>query len=608
MSLVFACLSLNAFGAPGIISQIPLDLPNQIPSNLMLLQDSSGSMTFDLVQECQSSYSCDYALECSKLDGNNDGYIDGWCPSRANLNLGTYPSQNGNFQYSEGKYGFEEIHATQGYYVKWADRWYAGCTALTTPATKTCVSSREFMVKREASSLINRIDGFNVGLMRFHRSGYGSSSTNEGGILLRSMTLLDSNRSDYGARQQDFRGSIASIVSDGSTPLSESMAALGHYFAFNTPSSPIVTSSTGFVMNTDYGDVGYEHVPTPKNAPQQKALNAIFTTEHLKSDVTLPTYNSSGANDHEKSQNMAIKGWCQRNFAIVLTDGEPTRDSTHQTFTQTYEAYTGSGETKFNNLVNIAGALWDMDLRPDLCDPSFLDELNDLYGVGMNNCTDMLTTSPVDDARTIYQILEEELEEKSDDNLVSNDGKLHRYKNNVRTYLIGFASFDASETGGVVGAMKAAARVGGGKYFNANSGAQLQSVFTEILNTIEGGNASSSGIGVNLVRNANGSLFQSRFDASNWTGTLGNYPIFRQIGRVNLGDEAHAHWTTSEPDTFLSENERVVVSYDPIAHQPIPFRWEDLSANNPIRTDLSAAPDGTTDQLGEKRLKYLRGD
>lgn len=549
---------------PGPLSKVPLGLQNPIPPNLMLLYDSSGSMDYTLIESCSTAIQC-------------ESYYD--------PRYGSWYS---------GPYNVKEDYEYRNGYLVWGDREFYNCRQLPEPRTGECPSSRRYIAERVANQLIDDIDGFYVSLMRFNRS---STYNYAGGVLLKSPNLI---ANDDPQTKQAYQQTISDIEANGATPLAESLGAIADYFSLAAPQQPILTPSQNFVMTLDTDDPNYNFVPTLKSSPFQVGRDALFYNQLLTnySGVT-PVFDGAAASDIEKNENMVIKGWCQKNFNIVLTDGEPSRDDDLRDLFRRYERTSQS-----DYLVNVAGALWDMDLRADLCDKRLLKELNDEYGVNMTDCIDLITTRPAGNPLTVYELLEQALEQSADDNLLNNDTKLHRYKNNIRTYIIGFA--DSSVTENTL--MQTAARVGGGKYFGAENGDQLQAVFNTILNDINSITSSSSGVGLSLTAGAGGDfMFRSTYDTQDWSGELRKYEIIRQVGTVDL-DSQTPEWSTEDPETFASVDDRVIYTWDAAVQDGVPLRWASLSADHIIRQDLAIAPNGNTDTLAEDRLDFLRGD
>jgi type IV pilus assembly protein PilY1 len=139
-------------------------------------------------------------------------------------------------------------------------------------------------VQAVATNLANSIDGVNLGLMRFsNASNAAQTDFAEGGMVNHEIANL-----------ANARASIVSIVEDltasGLTPLSETLYEAGQYFAGR---------------DVDYG------------------LAARIDNETLA-----PSVPASRRDDDQSRYQTPIEFQCQKNYAILLTDGEPTDDST----------------------------------------------------------------------------------------------------------------------------------------------------------------------------------------------------------------------------------------------------------------------------------------
>ncbi len=585
---LLTCLSFfsipNVKAAPGDISHMPLGIQGQLPPNLMLLFDSSGSMKDSVYVSCMPTIECERQSDFCLNDSCSNNGID-WS-DRSTYYIGETARVSTRGSNAEYFYG---------------DRVYKGCSTIPVAERqeRTCRSTKHYEAQLSAKNLVDSIDGVYLGIMRFY------SQNNEGGQILETLELLDSERADYVQKKNQFHQTLDNMAATSSTPLSESLSGIGYYYSYNTPAKPIRTPSTDLVMTLDSDDPSYVFEPTPKSDPEYDLLPAsLFGNGILRklNRLQYPTYDSGGANEAEKNANMAIRGWCQRNFAITLSDGQPTRD---ETITDTLNEYEDTSSS--NALDDVAGALWDMDLRPDLCDLTLIEELNEELGLTMDttDCSELINT-PVTladgSSGSVYQLLEQRVEQTADDNIVVNDGLLRRYKNNVRSYMVGFG--DTDDIDEVL--MQRAARLGAGKYYFAENGAQLTSVFTEILNHIGSSEASASGIGLNFAGGQQDFLYTSRFNASDWTGDLMKFPIERIVGELRL-DDKDAEWATDDAGTFKSHTQRVIVTYDKDSDTGgVPLQWGTLPAS--IKQDLAIGPNGIADTNGQARLNYLRGD
>lgn len=134
--------------------------------------------------------------------------------------------------------------------------------------------SRLQVVQSVATSLVGSIDDVNLGLMRF-------SNNDEGGMVIREIA-------DIATSRDALISDINALTADGFTPLAETMYEAGQYFAGRAV------------------DFGLDSGPIP----------------------SVPA--SRDPRDTSRYQS-PIAYQCQRNFAILLTDGEPTQDTSANT-------------------------------------------------------------------------------------------------------------------------------------------------------------------------------------------------------------------------------------------------------------------------------------
>jgi type IV pilus assembly protein PilY1 len=137
--------------------------------------------------------------------------------------------------------------------------WYYG---------PTITSTRVQIVKDVATTLLNSVNGVNVGLMRFNSS--------EGGPVLFAME-------DVATGRVGMNTAINALPASGWTPLSETLYEAGQYYAGR---------------NVDYGNVD----------PAQLSVASS------RQPGNLSAYNSP------------MEFGCQKNFTVLLTDGAPTGD------------------------------------------------------------------------------------------------------------------------------------------------------------------------------------------------------------------------------------------------------------------------------------------
>lgn len=289
--------------------------------------------------------------------------------------------------------------------------WFYGPTAL---------STRIQVVKDVATSLLNSVNGVNVGLMRFNDE--------DGGPVIHAVEDITAGRAAMQTK-------INALPADGWTPLSETLYEAGQYYAGR---------------KVDYGDAG---------DPELSVAESRMPTDST-------TYDSP------------LELSCQKNFIVLLTDGEPTQDvgaNSKITGLPGYATATGSGS----------------------CD-----------GSGDGACLD-------DMAAYLYEA-----------DLSPLPGK-----QNVVTYTIGF-TIDLP-------LLLSTATRGGGAYFTANDTASLSSALTNIVTEIldNATTYTSPSVSVNSfnrTRNLN-DLYVSVFQASSnvhWPGNLKKYRVRAADGEI----------------------------------------------------------------------------
>ncbi|CAA0108511.1 Type IV pilus biogenesis factor PilY1 [BD1-7 clade bacterium] len=582
------------------ISQMPLGLQNTIAPNLTIMMDSSGSMANNTLERCKSvETQAGGTAFCKKRCRNWS--TDTSCPDN------DYSTSYSSFQVAEGTYDLV-VEQSDGWVVSYRDPWsswrlqYKQCVLsdLTTEIETVCESvTRQKAAIDVATDLTNDLDGFYVSLFNF--------TTSSGGRLVQPPLLMDSeDTANYGNNIEQLKSVIASTPGNTWTPLGETLSGIARYYALGVPANLWITPTNS--LGT-------------KSAPREVALNDVFLDSLLSlNGYSSPTYSPNGADIEQKNKNMTIKGWCQKNYLITLTDGAPSRDQNVDADLEDYEkdTYTcndngnPSGPEVDCRINHVSGALWDVDLRPDLCDPALLKDLEDDYNVVLNHCSDMYRVKPVGSNETVYQLLEKEkkVSRGADDSLVNNDDRLHRYKNNIRHYVVGFAGSDV--TASVL--MEDTAKSGAGDYYGAADSEALGDVFDTILSTIQSGSNASSGIGISLTRGSSSDyIYRASYNTSDWSGRLQKIKLKRRQGILDLSDVV---WDTDEdsipvetpvPDSEVSAEDRHIFTWDPNSGKGISLEWSLLTSEHPIRQDLEQAVEGGS-TLAEDRLDYLRGD
>ncbi len=290
--------------------------------------------------------------------------------------------------------------------------WYYG---------PTVVQQKIDILKDVTTDLLNGISGINVGLMRFN--------TDQGGTVIHEVADLATHRSELVSI-------VDNLPADGFTPLSETLYEAGLYFRG---------------ASIDFGD---------EQGPE-------FTVDGARSGT-----NGTRGYDIYKSP---IANTCQKNYIVLITDGEPTEDVDAAT-----------------KIVNQPG-----------------------YGsaVGGGSCGSGDGQCLPEAAQYLYEA-----------DLI-NDTTLPE-KQNVVTYTVGF------DLPSDVPLFGETAKAGGGDYFIANDTATLSTALKDILSEILFTPATFSAPTVsvnsfNRTRNLN-DLFVALFEPSgrrHWPGNLKRYRV-----------------------------------------------------------------------------------
>lgn len=565
--LIAAVLSVMtvraASAAPLNISDVPLFLATGAEPNIMLMFDSSGSMT-NILPEPPYDPNTTYLSNCPTNNSNRiaaganiDLIVSSGVP-RIEINgsgshlWGTGPTSNGvsrrcfvsdwsytaRLEYPQGNY-LGAVYS--GNFLNWyfnPANDPTGCaTNWTTGGKKPCAKTRLMVAKAAGVSLIASMpSGIRAALSTYNNL--------HGGALQSQMGILDA------AKRAALTTAINNMVSSGATPLAETLRDIGFYFSM--------------------GAGGTELTLHPGTANESEETRAdIFATEGATRHAS---WTAAGVTN-------PIQYRCQKSFAVLLTDGRPQEDRAISSHLRDYigECAAGACWAGYNTnslpsgplanggfgngtqqgrsyepqgsdyLDDVAAALYDMDLRPDLTKTS-----------------------------------DEE-------------------KNNVITYLIGLA--DPALTNDPL--TQAAADRGGGEKFLAGSESELVAAFQSALASIQNriGSASSASVNSGSI-NSDTRLFQAVFDSGDWSGRLFARSVARQgetagVDEGELGTAVYA--------TLPSPDSRAIITVNGSSDADfagVPFRWDDIDANRQNELRNNGADTVTR---GSNRLAWLRG-
>ena len=559
--LCWALLSNQAASADLNLSDSPLVVSGAVDPNIMLLLDTSGSMS-NIVPDSPFSAATDY-VNCTggnrlaadsaeqveiRVQSDGDVYFS-YDGSSYDFGNGSGSGITGRTQkcfYDDSSYnarlsgngssggervpsGYLQAEYT-GNFLNWylSNNTYSGganfgAGAVQRPGTNT----RMEVAKAAGASLVTGLNDVRLGMASYHGS---NGATIQNGI------------EDIAVNRSAVSTSITNLSNSGSTPLGEAFAAIGRYFL------------QGFESNTLTLHPGETNEATA-------VASDIFGPPSYASGVTVPTNSVA---------NRVIQYQCQKNFIVALTDGRPQSDRDISSYLQDYDGdcdgaspaclsydrkaasegyeYESSGS---DYLDDVAGALYDIDLRPNL---------NDSSG------------SPV--------------------------------KNNVTSYMIGFADDQAVNDP----LMRDTASNGGGEFLVARTSSALSNVFNSVFASIFSQVGSVASVAFNSSQlSSDSAVFQAKFDSARWNGSLQAFPL-SDTGVI----EAEA-WDAADKLDALALADRNVFTYNEDTNEGAEFTLATISAAQ--KADLWAGQDsdddGDTsndDEDAQLLLEYLLGD
>jgi type IV pilus assembly protein PilY1 len=371
--------------------------------------------------------------------------------------------------------------------------------------------TRLSIAKQVVNDLLNSLTGVRVGLSTYNSNADGARvrvGINDITLNLTTMTTT-----------------VNGLSASGGTPLSNTEYGLGRYFV--------------------------------QNYNQTLTLHPGQTNETTKSAYTIfsaiPDY-SFGV-----TQASPIQYYCQKSFIIFLTDGDPSPNDPQPPAASGITDYIAcptivndQGVTIPCGLATSAAAMYDMDLRPDLIDPTI-------------NLSD--PNHPIK-------------------------------KNNVITYTIGFIGI--SPAGQEL--LQLTADNAGGAFFLANNATELVQAFQNATSNILFQSVSAASVafnGSNLT--ANSFIYQPSYSTTKWSGSLLKLPV-SQSGVIGS-----PVWDAADILNQTPPANRLIFTYNTNTNAAVLFQTlSNLSTAQ--QQDLNTGTLGALDSRGQQRLNYIRGD
>ena len=446
------------------VSQVPLFITAEgVDPNVMLMMDSSGSMN-NIVPDAPYNPNTVYLATCPSANriaaGSsvtlsissgapriNSSYVYGTTSGRrCFLTNSSYTAS-----LNSGASGYLPSEYT-GNYLNWYFNTATdptGCSNNWLSGRKPCSKSRIMIAKVASTNLVDSLDTNTV------RIGFSIYNGNNGGQLKEVINTLDA------AKKTAVKTAINAVTAGGNTPLAETLNDIGFYFS---------RGATNLKLH-------------PETNPSTVSRINIFNGGYTRSSSW-----NNGVNP--------VQYYCQKSFSVLLTDGRPQEDQSISSYFSDYDGdctgaspacltfdrksgreYESSGS---DYLDDVAQALYEMDLRPDLVPPSPATKDT---------------------------------------------------KNNVATYLISFADKQAMEDP----LMPEVAAQGGGELYIAGNEAELVSAFqAAAASIVKKAESSASAIATNSTRLETGTaVYQARFNSADWSGQVIAYEVNEDSGLIN---------------------------------------------------------------------------
>jgi type IV pilus assembly protein PilY1 len=494
------------------INDVPMAVQNNVAPNFMFMLDSSGSMSH-IVPSAPYSAANTYSFSCAAADtiaagsliqlsianggipefivaGGGTSYrhvtVQAGAPSikRCFSNTGVYPAQ---LVTNRG------IGSTTGSYTGHFLNWYFGTfdgpetgwvdmKMLTTGTVK----SRWDEARNSSISVISGLPvpvGAGTAQVRVGLSTYADGGKDGGALKVPMADLTAASRTTImGATIPGLSSSGNQTLPSGSTPLATTLADIGRYM------------STGYNGNITAGSVSGVNIDTflmKTGTDAPTATKACLANTPVACNSTTATL-----------AQQPIQSWCQRSYAFLVTDGRPTFDRSFNDniYLRDYDGdcqgalaancvggaagtvanwdrktarlpYESVGGTQVGSdyLDDVAMALFDIDLRPDL-------------------------TAPGGRAK----------------------------KNNVVTYTIGFAD----ETVKNDPLLMNTAKQGGGLFLTAEDGPALTAAFSKVVTDAFSKDAAAAAVAVaNAQITLNNIGYASSYRSGSWYGDLVAYSL-----------------------------------------------------------------------------------
>jgi type IV pilus assembly protein PilY1 len=490
-----AGFALAAAGAwSQTISDVPMAVKNNVPPNMMFMIDNSGSMS-NIVPEAPYSASATYPFTCTAAQtlaaGTVDVSISGGVPGFTYNGAGTvyhHVSAGGtNLKcfnntaiydarlLSPVSAGYLSAQYT-GHFLNWYFGAFNGAVTGWSDrkiVTTGAVRSRIEIARASAKTVIDGLPLVVAGTTNpAVRVGLSTYNNGNGGKLVTAIGNLDA------AKRTAIKADIDTLTPGGSTPLSETLADIGRYMA---------TGYTGNVTIASGSSVGLDSL---LNQGRTSCLSGAACTGN----------DAAPASPAAGTPGRPIQYWCQKSYVFMMTDGRPTSDIGFAN-NATMRDYDGSCAA-----------------NPSICSgagsPNYQKKTNRSYESAGNDSSDYLD----DVAKALYDI-------DLRPNLPAPAGRTK--KNNLLTYPIGFADLQVQNDPLLI----STAAEGGGRFISAQDGITLTNAFKSAMTDAFAKDAAAAAVAVaNAQITVNDTGYASSYNSGTWYGDLVAYAVDTSTG------------------------------------------------------------------------------
>ena len=546
------------------IDDVPPAVQNNVPPNFMFMIDNSGSMN-NIVAAAPYDRNANYLASCPSSRLVPSGAVDLWVVGGApRMRIGNTTYQhiaasstsgrcfNNGATYSarllaDSSSGSSRVPGSyldaeySGHFLNWYFGNYGGSSGSWSdrrPGTET----RMEVARRSARSAIDSLplpgsNGRTV--VRAGLSTYRSSS--DGGALR--IAVQDFNP----ALRTSLRTSIDALTPAASTPLASTLADIGRYLA---------TGYNGTITLQRPSDA----------APITRNIDDVFRLDGT--DNSARSACLSGAPSCSSSSSARpIQYWCQRSSIFAVTDGRPQNDRAfnNNPYIRDYDGDC-SGSNAARCVSNGAAGAWDRKTgyTYESEGSDYMDDVAKLmFDVDLR--PDLAKPQPT--------------------------GNRPRAKNNVTTYMIGFADAAVQSDPLLINT----ARQGGGRFIAATDGEDLRRAFDQVISDAITLDAAAAAVAVTNAQITAGTVgYASSYVSGSWYGDLEAYSLDINTGLQN----GPVQWSARDRlNAFVRDNgaaARRIASYNGAG---VPF----TAANgNSFRS--------TTPGLSDALINYTRGD